>query len=175
MFSSNARSRSSTRLSATMKTVATPFNIMRTGSRTVLSNTGSTSSGWMAWQAKAFESGSHSNPALACGDIATFSARNRFFNNNIMKTKRTLMTLVAVLTAVRSVVSAEQPELKFENEPGWIWHAKPDAAGWESTVRRGLVMRLDELKEDKLLLSVAQSVEASRDTVRFRPVAFDAA
>ena len=68
------------------------------------------------------------------------------------------------------------PEKKFANDEGWVWHINPTGGGWASSASNGLVMRLDELKDDKLLLTLAHSAKSARDKriVRFRPVAFDA-
>lgn len=92
-----------------------------------------------------------------------------------MKTKRTLITLAVALTMYSYLKAEEQAtsKPKFENETGWVWHVKPGSADWTGTAHTDVVMRQDELKDDKLLLTLAQSVEGTRDVVRFRPVAFD--
>src|SRR5688572_29920974 len=66
---------------------------------------------------------------------------------------------------------------KFPNEDGWVWHVNPAGGRWSLTAGNGLVMRLDDLKGDKLLLTLAHSPASTREKriVRFRPVAFDAA
>jgi thiol-disulfide isomerase/thioredoxin len=69
---------------------------------------------------------------------------------------------------------AQGAEPRFENEQGWVWHIRPSEAGWGTTATQGLVMRLDELKGDKLLLTLAHGQDSMRDMVRVRPVAFDA-
>ncbi len=64
----------------------------------------------------------------------------------------------------------------FANENGWVWHLKPSAAGadWTSANIEGLAMRLDELKSEKLLLTLAHTEETTNDIVRFRQVAVNA-
>jgi hypothetical protein len=83
--------------------------------------------------------------------------------------------LLAVITL--AVTSIAAPKQKFINEMGWSWHVEPDDASWALTSRQGMVMRLDELKDDKLLLTFARArtAESEREIVRFRPVAFDSA
>src|SRR2546428_10531767 len=50
---------------------------------------------------------------------------------------------------------------------------KPDPAGWtQRGAEGGMVMRLDDLKGDRLLLTFAYPVASGRDVVKFRPVAF---
>jgi len=65
--------------------------------------------------------------------------------------------------------------LTFTNESGWVWQLKPIPAGFSVSAVGGLVLRLDEVKDQKLLLTIASRVEADRDVVRLRPVAFNAA
>jgi thiol-disulfide isomerase/thioredoxin len=98
-----------------------------------------------------------------------------------MNVKFTLQRLVCALSVcVWAVVvalplpalGAERPA--FENEPGWTWHMRPESANWSSTATQGIVMRQDELKDGKLLLTLAHTQDAMRDVVRLRPVAFDA-
>ena len=94
--------------------------------------------------------------------------------------KRTLVSVV-IGFAITSITAAacEQPAVKpkFTNEPGWTWHVPPADASWALTTQQGMVMRLDELKEDKLLLTLARTRtgESDREIVLFRPVAFDSA
>src|SRR5262245_41009869 len=70
---------------------------------------------------------------------------------------------------------AQEQIVPFTNEAGWVWQLKPQPAGWQSLSTAGLSMRMDELKDGQLLLTLAHSVAASQDVVRFRPVAFNAA
>lgn len=70
---------------------------------------------------------------------------------------------------------AKQQKSEFENEAGWVWHMEPQPAIWQSMSGEGLSMRLDELKDGKLLLTLAHAVDASREVAEFRPVAFNAA
>jgi AhpC/TSA family len=63
----------------------------------------------------------------------------------------------------------------FKNETGWLWHIRPQPPDWTLLATSGLVMRQDELKSDKLLLTLAHTVQSNRDVVHFRPVAFNAA
>lgn len=60
----------------------------------------------------------------------------------------------------------------FENEPGWVWHIKP-AEGWQSIATQGIVVRVDDFKDEQRVVTLASATEATRDVVRFRPVAFD--
>jgi len=91
--------------------------------------------------------------------------------------KQVWVGALVLLTAGHGVLDAQEKEQrpKFENEVGWTWHLKPQPAGWESMSGDGLSMRLDELKDERLLFTLAHSVEANREAVKFRPVAFDAA
>src|SRR5688572_17900082 len=93
---------------------------------------------------------------------------------NAMSTVRKLSVWGPVIgcLVVASVTQGAAPA--FENERGWVWHIRPSEAGWGSTATQGVVMRLDELKEDKLLLTLAHAQDSMRDVVRVRPVAFDA-
>jgi thiol-disulfide isomerase/thioredoxin len=88
-------------------------------------------------------------------------------------------TGVVMLIAIQCArISAQEiGDLKFENSPGWVWRLKPNGAGtdWSSANTDGLAMRLDELQSGKLLLSVAHTLDSSRNIARFRPVAFNAA
>ena len=68
---------------------------------------------------------------------------------------------------------AQGAEPRFENEQGWVWQIRPSEAGWSTTATQSVVMRLDELKGDKLLLTLAYGQDSMRDMVRVRPVAFD--
>jgi beta-lactamase regulating signal transducer with metallopeptidase domain/thiol-disulfide isomerase/thioredoxin len=63
--------------------------------------------------------------------------------------------------------------LTFENSAGWIWHIEPESAKWATMATRGLVLRLDELKDNRLLLTLAYSEKPAGEVVEFRPVAFD--
>ncbi len=83
-----------------------------------------------------------------------------------------LATVISAL-GVRGEIGKEPV---FTNDDGWVWHLKPSGAGadWTSANIEGLAMRLDELKSGKLLLTLAHTEEATRDIVRFRPVAFNA-
>ncbi|MCI0744282.1 MAG: TlpA family protein disulfide reductase [Verrucomicrobia subdivision 3 bacterium] len=91
--------------------------------------------------------------------------------------KRICLGSLVLLTAGNVVPGAQEKDQKrtFENEGGWTWLMKPQPAGWESMAGEGLAMRLDELKDEKLLLTLAHAVESNRDVVRFRPVAFNSA
>jgi len=61
----------------------------------------------------------------------------------------------------------------FKNETGWVWQVEPRPFSWPANISgNGLTLRLDELKEEKLLLTMAYLVESARDVVKFRPVAF---
>src|SRR5947209_6194592 len=96
-----------------------------------------------------------------------------------MKRINHLLTGASVLLAVQcATVSAQSAsDLKFENAPGWVWRLRPNSAGtdWTSANTGGLALRLDELKGGKLLLSVAHTLESTRNIARFRPVAFNGA
>jgi len=83
---------------------------------------------------------------------------------------------VVLLVAGCGVFGAEQADQKqkFHNDAGWSWHINPAAFSQGSIATRGVVMRLDELKGEKLLLTLARTEESTRDVVRFRPVAFNA-
>jgi beta-lactamase regulating signal transducer with metallopeptidase domain/peroxiredoxin len=76
--------------------------------------------------------------------------------------------------AKRSEGKPSSQDRKFQNGMGWIWHLKPHPANWYMLASRGLVLRLDELKHDQLLLTLARSTESTREAVDFRPVAFNA-
>src|SRR6059036_3052217 len=94
-----------------------------------------------------------------------------------MKTMKPVwISSVVLLAAGCGVLGAEQAQqkLKFDNEAGWSWHINPVAFSQDSLSSRGVVMRLDELKGEKLLLTLARTEESTRDVVRFRPVAFNA-
>jgi len=85
------------------------------------------------------------------------------------------LVLATVISAL-GVRGENGKEPVFTNESGWVWHLKPSGAGadWTSANIEGLAMRLDELKSGKLLLTLAHTEEATREIVRFRPVAFNA-
>jgi thiol-disulfide isomerase/thioredoxin len=94
-----------------------------------------------------------------------------------MKTLREIwigaaLLLTAGSAALGAGVKEEKP--KFENESGWVWHMEPQPAGWHSMSGEGLSMRLDELNDGKLLLTLAHAVDANQEVVQFRPVAFNA-
>lgn len=101
-----------------------------------------------------------------------FQAATRCF----IKTMNQLLLGSAVLLAVGiDSFSAEREEtkLEFKNETGWIWQVEPRPANWPvKTSGGGLTLRLDELKDEKLLLTMAYLKESARDVVKFRPVAF---
>lgn len=66
---------------------------------------------------------------------------------------------LVVLTAGPGVLGAElsAQRQKFENEAGWSWQLEPQPAGWQSLATDGLSMRLDELKHELLLLTLAHA------------------
>lgn len=86
------------------------------------------------------------------------------------------MGLIVVLATANAELLGEPTDSTstFQAEAGWVWHIRPQPAGWQSTAGDGLSMRLDELKSEGVLLTLAYSPEANRDVVEFRPVAFDA-
>jgi thiol-disulfide isomerase/thioredoxin len=96
-----------------------------------------------------------------------------------MKRSQRFQAVVSILLAAQSATLCAQQanNLKFENAPGWTWRLKPNAAGtdWTSANTGGLAMRLDELKDGKLLFELAHTLDSTRDIARFRPVAFNAA
>src|SRR5437867_2916680 len=95
-----------------------------------------------------------------------------------MKTMRRAVVGCAVLLSAACRLVGAQPaeqQPKFENEAGWVWHMRPQPASWESISGEGLAMRLDELKDQKLLLTLAHAVDANREVVHFRLVAYNAA
>src|SRR5687767_1988358 len=84
---------------------------------------------------------------------------------------------LVLLAADGGIFAAEPTEQKlklFDNEAGWTWHINPGAFSQGSMASQGVVMRLDELKGEKLLLTLARAEGSTRDVVRFRPVAFNA-
>jgi thiol-disulfide isomerase/thioredoxin len=91
-----------------------------------------------------------------------------------MNTVGRLATLAA-LWIITAGTFAGAAEPNFQNEDGWVWHIRPAQAGWGLIATQGIVMRLDDVKDDKLLLTMAHTEDAMRDVVRLRPVAFDAA
>src|SRR5688500_5676560 len=94
-----------------------------------------------------------------------------------MKTmKRLLIGSVALLAVGCGVLGAEQAEqrLDFDNDAGWSWQIHPAAFSQGTMASQGVVMRLDELKGEKLLLTLARTEESTRDVVRFRPVGLNA-
>ena len=96
----------------------------------------------------------------------------------IMKRMNRLLTGASVLMSLQCAIMRAQSanDLKFENAPGWVWRLKPNGAGtdWTSANTDGLAMRLDELKNGKLLFSLAHTLDSTRNIARFRPVAFNA-
>jgi peroxiredoxin len=93
-----------------------------------------------------------------------------------MKTMKQLLLGLAVLLAIgMDGFSAEREVTKpeFKNETGWIWQMDPLPADWPvKTIGGGLILRLDELKDEKLLLTTAYLKESARDVVKLRAVAF---
>jgi thiol-disulfide isomerase/thioredoxin len=90
--------------------------------------------------------------------------------------KRLLIGCIILQATCCWLFSIERMEqnLKFENEAGWTWHINPAPfAPGDTTVTAGMVMRMDELKGDRLLLTFAYSEKSGKDIVRLRPVAFD--
>jgi peroxiredoxin len=90
--------------------------------------------------------------------------------------KQLLIGWASMLVACCSVFGAEQPEqkLKFENNTGWVWHIEPTSLSPGSTMAtRGMVMRLDELKGNRLLLTLVYAEQANQDIVQVKPVAFN--
>src|SRR2546425_7521924 len=83
---------------------------------------------------------------------------------------------VMLLAAGCGVFAAEAADQKpkYEHDAGWSWHLPPAAFSPGSVSSRGVVMRFDELKGERLLLTLARTEESTRDIVRFRPVAFNA-
>jgi thiol-disulfide isomerase/thioredoxin len=91
-----------------------------------------------------------------------------------MNTVGRLATLAALwIIATGTSVRAADP--KFDNEDGWVWHIRPAPTGWGLLATQGMVMRLDDLKDDKLLLTMALAQDSMRDMVQVRAVAFDSA
>jgi thiol-disulfide isomerase/thioredoxin len=74
---------------------------------------------------------------------------------------------------VRGAEQTAQPPT-FNNDAGWTWHIKPGPAGWVSMASRGLIMRMDDLKDDRLLLTLVRSEQSVPEVFRIRPVAFNA-
>jgi thiol-disulfide isomerase/thioredoxin len=91
-----------------------------------------------------------------------------------MNTAGALATLAAVLV-IGVGTTGHGAEPAFETEQGWGWHLRPIHAGWGLTAQQGMVLRLDELKGEKLLLTMAHTQDSVKDVVRLRPVAFDGA
>jgi peroxiredoxin len=87
-----------------------------------------------------------------------------------------LLVMAALRLSSGGSVAAAQggKERVFTNDSGWVWHVKPIPAFSVMAVQ-GVVMRLDEVKDGRLLLTLSYPVQSNRDVVRFRPVGFNAA
>jgi len=112
---------------------------------------------------------------LAGIDILTRSVRVKK-NHELQTMKRLLISCAILLAASSGGFAAEKEEGKpdFKNETGWVWQVEPRPFSWPvKTSGNGLTLRLDELKEEKLLLTMAYLAESARDVVKFRPVAFN--
>lgn len=79
--------------------------------------------------------------------------------------------LLALLHNV--VIGADGKQPVFANETGWVWRVQPGPATWHSMCAGGLVFEIDELKEDKLLFTLARPDGSPDALVRCRPVAFN--
>ena len=91
--------------------------------------------------------------------------------------KQIFLRFAIALTISGYLHATDEPSAptKFENRPGWTWHVEPARANWTLRSDPDVVMRLDELNNDKLLLTLARSRASDREIARLRPVAFDAA
>lgn len=97
--------------------------------------------------------------------------------NNMLQVMRILLLVVLLLLLECPCgFGADNPGQKpaFTNESGWVWHIKPfNTSIPGSSASRGLVLRLDELKGERILLTLAHSEKSTPDVVRFRPVVFN--
>jgi peroxiredoxin len=84
-----------------------------------------------------------------------------------------IISVISLATSLGSL-GADNDELKpdFQNDTGWVWQMSPSPAGWtQRAADGGMVMRLDELKGDRLLLTFAYPVASGHNVIKFRPVA----
>jgi peroxiredoxin len=88
-----------------------------------------------------------------------------------------LIASIALMIAGNGASGAEQVDpkkLEFKNEPGWIWHVGPMGFGGDVMSTGGLVFRLDDLKSDQLLMTLAYLEQSAPHVAGFRPVVFNA-
>src|SRR5687768_11831460 len=87
-----------------------------------------------------------------------------------------VMSLLGILTSLGLAAESAAPRPAFTNQHGWAWHIKPadhySIPG--SSAGRGVVLRLDELKGEKVLLTLAYPEKLATEVMRFQPVAIKA-
>jgi thiol-disulfide isomerase/thioredoxin len=93
------------------------------------------------------------------------------------KTMKTIALACVALAGASLECAAQSPAAKsaFTNDTGWVWHMPPAEADWSLITHEGLVLRLDELKDDRLLLTMSHAYPLPGGVIQMRPVAFDKA